>query len=135
MGPADDACRKKCEELQFCLEKADELKSNRERQQVDEEEPDALPCPLGKVAVFQVADTAIAAAGRHRMGSRSEHSSPCHHLVLPERWSNSCAGAEHCYLATSAGFVTEVAPRTFLQGEESSICKQAPALCSCLGVC
>lgn len=68
-----DACGKECEKLQFCLEEAEELKGNREVE-VDVEEPDVLSCPLGKVAVLQVGDVAIAAACGMGWWSRSEHS-------------------------------------------------------------
>ena len=67
--PVDDACGKECEELQFCLEEAEDLKGNREME-VDAEEPDVLSCPLGKVAVLQVGDVAIAAARWHGMGKQ-----------------------------------------------------------------
>lgn len=60
MEPVDHSCRKECEELQFCLEEAEELKGNREME-VDVEEPDVLSSPLEKAAVLQVGDGAIAA--------------------------------------------------------------------------
>lgn len=62
MEPVDEACGKECEELQFCLEEPEELKSNRKRQQLGVEEPDVLPCPLGEVSGLQVGDVDIAAA-------------------------------------------------------------------------
>lgn len=46
----------------------------------------------------------------------------CHRLVLTDgALSKARAGLEHCYLATSARSVNEVAWRALLQGEESSI--------------
>lgn len=48
METADDTCGKECDELQFCLEEAEELKGNREMK-VDAEEPHALSCPLGRL--------------------------------------------------------------------------------------
>lgn len=75
MELVDDACGKECEELQFCLEKAEELKGKREME-VDVEEPDVLSCHLMKIVVLQVGDVAIAAAWRQGM----EKQKLAHHL-------------------------------------------------------